>query len=439
MIRSPSLSPLKKTRVGRSICLAVAGLFALSIHAACGSPKPKAPPPVITANVSTRCPDMAKADELGAFDFAKEYVLSREAADKLKAAALAAMEIGNLAEKLDADFGIACAQIAHDLGNKGDWRNGNDACAAAIKAVQEAKAKLGPKAQSQLVVRSPVCLTDASLVTKCASICDSSVPAGKVRAECEQKAGRCDGNCDGSCELKGSTKCDGICQGTCEGPIKATCGGRCVGTCDGKRMGPKDGGCLGVCVGYCEKGAINGECKGQCTGSCRLAKPGICDGVCSGSCSVELAELKCAGDFRTPEVSTDCRARCDLAVINRTECSVPQVGFVITGAKDRETSDAMKTAVDKSFPALIKILHEVGEKGPKRVHTAQAVIESARTGFREMSRSGGPQTASASEAQLSKCFDEPFKKAAAAAQTVKTAIDQAIGVREEAAGSAEKK
>ena len=396
---------------------------------ACGGSKKKAEAPVVTATVSDRCPDLAKADELAAFDFASEYVLSRDAAEKLKAAALAAMEMETLSEKLDADFGIACAQIAHDLGDKGDWRSGNEACAAAIKAVQEARAKLGPKAQTQLVVRQPVCLTDAALVTKCASICDSSVPAGKVRAECEHKAGRCDGNCEGACEPKGGAKCDGVCSGTCEGPIKGTCGGRCRGTCDGKGV---NGPCLGVCVGTCERGAMSGECKGACTGSCKLAKPGICDGVCSGSCTVELADAKCAGEFKQPEVSTDCRARCDLAVINKTECSTPQVGYVVVGAKDRETSEAMKTAVDKSFPALLKILEEIGDNGPKRVLNAQAVIESARTGFKDMARSGGKGSAEASEAQLVKCFDEPFKKAAATATTVKTGIDQAIAVRDEA-------
>ncbi len=404
------------------------------IMVACGGSKKPPPTTVVTAKVSERCPDLSKADEVAAFDFSKEYVLSRDAGDKLKAAALAAMEIETLAEKLDAELGIACAQIAHDLNNKGDWRSGNDACAAAIKAVQEARAKLGSKATAQLVVRQPVCLVDPSLVTKCASICDSSVPAGKVRAECEQNAGRCDGNCDGSCEPKGSVKCEGICNGVCEGTIKGTCGGRCVGTCDGKRV---NGGCLGVCAGTCDKGAISGECKGQCTGSCKLAKAGICQGVCTGTCTVELSDSKCAGDFKPPEVSTDCRARCDLAVINKTECSTPQVGFVVTGTgpKERETGEAMKTAVDKSFPALLKILHEVGEKGPKRVLTAREVIESARTSFKDMAKSGGAASASSSEAQLLKCFDEPFKKAALTATVVKTGIDQAIGVRDEATGA----
>jgi hypothetical protein len=384
-----------------------------------------------TASVSTRCPDLAKADEVAAFDFAKEYQLSRDAADKLKAAALASVEVGLLADKLDAELGIACAQIAHDLGNKGDWRSGNEACGAAIKAVHDARAKLGGKATATLVVRVPVCSVDATLMTKCASICDSSVPAARVKAECDAKAGRCDGNCDGVCEAKTATKCDGTCSGSCDGAIKGTCGGRCKGTCDGRAV---SGPCAGVCAGTCEKGASAGECKGTCSGSCKMRAAGICDGVCAGTCTVELADAKCAGEFKTPDVSTDCRARCELAAINQTECSTPQVGMVIsgTGTKDRDTSDAMKMAVDKSFPALLKILFEVGDKGGKRVLNAQAVIEGTRKGIPDMALSGGKSTAPAAEAQLTKCFDDAFKKAESFAATVKTGLDQAQAVKEEA-------
>ena len=176
-----------------------------------------------------------------------------------------------------------------------------------------------------------------------------------------------------------------------------------------------------------------GECKGACTGSCKAKGPGICEGLCAGTCSVELSDAKCAGEFKTPDVSTDCRARCELAVINQTECSMPQVGIVVSGAtvRDRETAEQMKTAVDKSFPALLKILFEVSEKGVKRVLNAQAVIEGARTGFAEMARSGGKLSAPAAEAQLVKCFDEPFKKAVSYAGSVKTGLDQAQAVRDE--------
>lgn len=422
-------SVLGTQRGGLAVTLPAVALALGAVVAACGSAPP--PPPKAIPTVSTRCPDLAKADEVGAFDFATEYQLSRDAADKLKAAALASMEVNLLSDKLDAEFGIACSQIARDLGSKGDWRSGNEACAAAIKAVHDARAKLGSKATAMLVVRMPVCSVDASLMTKCASICDSSVPAERVKADCDAKAGRCDGNCDGICEAKTASKCEGTCSGNCDGPIKGTCGGRCRGTCDGRAV---SGPCAGVCAGTCEKGASTGECKGMCSGSCKMKAPGICDGTCSGTCTVELADAKCAGEFKTPDVSTDCRARCELAVINQTECSTPQVGMVISGAsaKEREVSETMVAAVDKSFPALLKILFEVGDKGGKRVLNAQAVIAGTRKGIPDMAMSGGKATAPAAEAQLTKCFDDAFKKAEAAAAVVKTGLDQAQAVKEEA-------
>lgn len=394
---------------------------------ACGGSKP---PPAEVRTVSTRCPDLTKLEEVGTFDYVREYQLSRDAADKLKAAALASVELGLLEEKLDADLGLPCAQIASSLGDKAQAKNASEACAAALKVVRDTRAKLGAKAALQLVVRAPVCQVDESLMTKCAAICDGSVPAAKVKAECEQKVGRCDGTCTGTCEAKEPQKCDGACSGTCEGQVRGACGGRCKGTCDGK---PVNGACAGACVGTCSGGAFVGDCKGTCLGSCRFAKGGICKELCSGTCSVDLSDAKCAGDFRSPEVSTGCRARCELAAMNKADCSTPQVGLVITGGASKPSEDALRVAVEKSYPALLEILYEVGDKGPTRVHDAGTILAAARAGFKEMALSGGKGTAAASEAQLGTCFDEPFKKATASAAALKTLLDQAQGLRDDVA------
>lgn len=404
-------------------CVIVAGSMS-----ACGPSKPPA-----TAT-DAKCPDLGKPEEASAFDFAREYQLSRDAADKLKAATLAAIEIAQLDSRLDADLGIACSQLAIDLGNKGDYRSGGEACAAAVKALRAARQKLGAKATPVLVATTPLCTADASMMTKCASICDSSVAADKVKAECAPRGGRCDASCEGTCETKSAMKCDGTCAGTCEGPIKGSCSGRCKGTCDGKSS---SGVCAGTCVGTCDRGVMSGECKGSCSGSCKTASPLACNGLCAGTCSAEMGDGKCAGEFKAPDVSTDCRARCDLAVMNQTECATPTVGLGFAGAMrhdEQKAADVLKAAVEKSFPALLKSLLEVGaENGEKRLLNAQAIIEGARTGIPELARSGGQTTAAASEADLRRCFDEPFKKAVATATSVKTEIDQAIGVRDEVA------
>jgi hypothetical protein len=108
------------------------------------------------------------------------------------------------------------------------------------------------------------------------------------------------------------------------------------------------------------------------------------------------------------------------------------VGFVVSGAKDRDRGEAMKVAVDKSFPALLKALHEVGETGANRVRNARASIEGTRAGFKDIARSGGALTAAAAEAQLIKCFDELFKKAETSAESVERGIEHALNIRGEA-------
>src|SRR4051812_16596465 len=82
----------------------------VGLLAACGGSNRQ--PVTSTGSISDKCPDLSKSDELAALDFAKEYNLSRDAADKLKAATRAAIEINTLADKLDAELGISCAQIA---------------------------------------------------------------------------------------------------------------------------------------------------------------------------------------------------------------------------------------------------------------------------------------------------------------------------------------
>ena len=83
-----ALASLQFGQSGKRMSVRRGGIVATSVlvvlSAACGSAKP--PPPKEIASISARCPDLAKADEVAAFDFAKEYQLSRDAADKLKAA-----------------------------------------------------------------------------------------------------------------------------------------------------------------------------------------------------------------------------------------------------------------------------------------------------------------------------------------------------------------
>jgi hypothetical protein len=394
---------------------------------ACGGSKP---PPATPKTVSTRCPDLTRAEEVGTFDYAREYQVSRQAADKLKAAALTFNELSLLEDKLDGELGLACSQVASALGDKSPAGSGAEACASARKSVKDVRAKLGAKATYSLVVHAPICQVDASLLTKCAAICDGSVPADKLKIVCDPRVGRCDGTCDGTCDGSEPQACDGACSGKCEGTVRGSCGGRCRGTCDGK---PAAGACAGTCVGTCSGGAFVGACNGQCTGACRYAKGSVCKELCAGTCSVDLADAKCAGGVEAPGVSADCRARCDLAAMTKAWCGTPQVGLVVTGGASKSSEEALRAAVEKSYPALLQILYEVGERGVERVQAADAVLARARAGFKEMARSADVTIGPATEAQLARCFDEPFAKASTSAASLKGLLAEAHALKDDVA------
>jgi len=136
-----------------------AGLSAPLI-ANCGAQMPAAPqvagapavPGAPNAGAAAGCPDMAKVDAIESFDFEKEFKLKAEVAAKIKAGAEAAAEMNALAGQIDSDLKGACGNLAHDLGGQGDYKDGQEACKAAVKAVSDAKAKLGAKAKIVLDV-----------------------------------------------------------------------------------------------------------------------------------------------------------------------------------------------------------------------------------------------------------------------------------------------
>lgn len=404
-------------RYGSRILSAGAVVFLL---VACRA-KPKAESPGLSD-----CPSLGSADEIAAYDFAGSFHLPAKSADELKAALLAASDVTKLSDRLDADFGISCAQIALDLDQKGDYRTGRDACDAAVRGVQVARSRLGTKITPHLVAPKPVCQTDVNALTKCANVCDSSASAKAAKAECSVEVGRCDGTCDGTCEIATPRACDGTCAGTCEGAGNGVCGGRCKGKCNGKRS---NGPCDGTCVGTCEAGPFEGTCKGKCAGTCEPKAPGTCENVCVGSCSVALSGAKCAGEFKAPEVSSACRARCELAALNQTECGKPRVGIVFSGkmnATEKENADRLTKAVDASFPSLFESLESVGgSRGTERVVAARDEIERVRANLQKKGAK-----AEADRVSAYSCFDDALKRAVDVAADVKLGIEQAEALRE---------
>ncbi|HSO39098.1 MAG TPA: hypothetical protein VLT33_41515, partial [Labilithrix sp.] len=381
-----------------------------------------------------KCPDLSKPETIMAFDFAGEFKLDAQAGAKLKAATAAAIDIKGFSDQIDADLRAGCGPIAKDLGTGGDFKDGKSACDAAIKGINDTKAKLGASAKLAMVMKPPRCSADLKAYGDCAGKCDASVSGGKAKVECEpgKLSGKCDANCEGSCDVQAGAKCDGSCSGTCDAQISGTCSGTCNGKCDGK---DSKAACSGKCEGKCDGGKIEGECKGKCGGECKLKASAKCEGTCSGKCSAEFKEPKCTGEVTPPKMSADCKAHCDASVSAKAECTPAQVGITITGATDVKAVENLKATLEKNLPLVLKVAIGMGERAGKVAGEVSAVVDGATATIASVSGKGGAGAALAA-GQLTACLGDTFKGAVSAAGSIKANVSVSASVSASASGSA---
>jgi hypothetical protein len=377
------------------------------------------------------CPvDMAKVDAIESFDFEKEFKLKADVAAKLKAGAAAAAEMKALSDKIDADLKVACGNLAHDLGGAGDYKDGQDACKAAIKSIGEVKAKMGASAKVALDVTEPHCGADLNVYADCAGHCDASIKGGKAEVKCEpgKLQGECSGKCQGECEANAGAVCSGECNGTCDADIKGACSGKCNGKCDGKVMDAKaNGQCGGTCEGKCD-GNVKADCKGKCGGGCKLSGQAECKGTCSGSCSVEMKAPKCAGKVEPPQMSAECKAKCDASVHAKVECTPPHIALRVTGAADAKAEAMFRAAIEKDLGAVLKVAIGTGKGAVELANNMEVVVN----GVMAAGQGAGDAVTGL---KLAACL-APVKGALDAVASVKANVNVSVNVQASASGSA---
>jgi hypothetical protein len=407
----------------------------LATPLACGALKNVPGANAIPGGAAMSCPDTSSAEAIAQYDFVGGFKLNTENAAKLKAGLQSAVQIKAFADKVDADLKVACGDLAKDLGAGSDFKSGQDACKAAAKAVGDMKAKLGAKATVTLDVKPPVCSASMNAMADCAGKCDANIKPGEAKVECEpgKLSGTCDAKCEGTCDMKAAAKCDGSCAGTCDAQMKGSCSGKCNGKCDGKDS--KGASCAGTCDGKCEGGSVQGECKGQCGGSCKMNASAKCDGTCTGKCSAEFKAPKCTGEVKPPEMSADCKAKCNMDVQAKAECTPAMVALRISGAADAKLAEQFKTTVEKHFPAILKVAIGIGENGIKVAGQVSDVVGSVEGSVKGMVQGSGAQAAMIG-GKLAACVAAPFKGAIDGAANLKANINVSVDVKASASGSA---
>jgi hypothetical protein len=375
------------------------------------------------------CPDVSSVEAMEKFDFVGGFKLQGEEAGKLKAGLGAAIELKSFAGSVDSDLKTGCGGLAKDLGATGDFATGEDACKAAVKAMGDVKAKMGASAKIAIDIKPPECRASMDAYADCAGHCDVNVKPGEAKVECEpgKLSGTCGAQCSGTCDFSASAKCDGTCAGTCDATMKGSCGGKCNGKCDGK---PANGvSCTGTCDGKCDA-HVEGTCSGSCGGSCKMKAGGSCKGTCSGSCTTTMEAPKCTGEMKPPQMSADCKAKCDARVQAKAECSPASVGIRIEGAADAKAAETYKAALEKNLPLVLKVAIGVGERGVKMAGNVAVVVDGAKAGV-EASAKASPL----SGGKLVGCVAAPFKGAIDAAASLKASVSVSVDVKASASAS----
>jgi hypothetical protein len=373
---------------------------------------------------------LASAEAVAKLDFAHEFKLKAEVSHKLKMGVEAAVELKAFADRIDADLKVGCGGLAKDLGDNGTYEDGQAACRAAIKAMDEARAKMGASAHVALEASPPHCEASMDAMADCAAKCDATVKPGSAKVECEpgKLSGSCSGECSGSCDMSAAGSCEGTCEGSCEANFKGDCGGECVGKCDGK---DSKGACAGTCEGRCESHA-KGQCKGKCGGRCELKAKAHCNGTCTGSCSVEMKAPKCTGEVTPPKMSAECKAHCDAKMEAKVECKPANVVVRIKGAADAKAAAAYRVALEKNLPIIFKIAVGMGERAEKAAANVQAVVSGLQGSVEAIGKSSGDAL---SGGRLVACIAAPFKGAIDAAANVRASVKVSVDVKASASAS----
>lgn len=376
------------------------------------------------ADRNANCPGLGTLDGLAKIDLAKEFTLDAASAAKIKIGLETAAEIVGVGTQIDEDLKAACISITRDLGAKAEYESTAAACKAATKALESVRAHLGPDMLITVAVRPPSCSQSMDAMAECLTGCDPALEGAPADMQCEgaDVAGACDGKCAGTCDMAAGGKCDGRCEGGCAGSFVGTCKGKCTGKCAGTSV--RGAECAEQCGGKCE-GEATGQCKGVCRGDCTFKAPAGCAGQCTGKCSVAFKAPLCAGDIVTPNVSANCRTRCDVQGSTLIACSAATVAITVDGAADSDAAASYQAALESSLPTLIDIAQGMGERFARASAGAQKALKDLRRRVK----------ATKKPARLAACVAGPLQKAVLAAAAIQANVKVSAAVSESASAS----
>lgn len=355
----------------------------------------------------------AEATCVDGLDVAKDagFDLAAEAAARLRATLIATVQLDEYSRKLDTDLASHCKNLARELGTGElpEVEGPEENCRLASERIRKVRQDSG----TTLVVdlKPPTCTARPGDFQSCARDCDPNLqPDLQIACSLDTESGRCESKCTGQCIETQSEDCGAQCRGSCQGRCMdgffGTCGGKCIGDCDGKTT---NGKCEGTCDGKCTSdanGVCESKCQGKCVGAClRDVKSGPCEGTCAGSCKEPLSDVRCGQVAPPPEMSPECRARCDADLSQRVMCVAGEAAVTVFSAAEREKAERLRASLARTFS---QVLHLEYGATPLLQHAAAGLDPS----YASLREAGAPERTRES---LASCLDAAQAKHEAAA------------------------
>jgi hypothetical protein len=372
------------------------------------------------------CPDFSDRNALTNADWSGDFSISSDEAKTLTGALVAALSVQTLSAKLEGEVKAACAGIVRDLGSRGDMEGVEGACAAAVRAINDARTNLGRKARVSVAYVAPHCALPADAITTCLRRCQEETEGGTspsaTRLDCPASAssGVCNAKCTGSCDVAEGMVCEGRCRGGCDWGFRGICEGTCLGTCNGRKS---HGICTGRCVGQCDGVVRKGTCRGRCLGPCDLSRSHDCPGVCLGQCSTAFRALQCETVPKDTNSNTACGSSCEIDLAGAAKCTPARITITIDHTPHRARAKRLETAFERHLPTILKIAVGMKAQATAAAHAAQSALQ-ANEDLMSSAASRGPQGAA-----LSTCASSPLRGGLTAIGSLNISVRVAIEVK----------
>jgi hypothetical protein len=137
---------------------------------------------------------------------------------------------------------------------------------------------------------------------------------------------------------------------------------------------------------------------------------------------------KCTGHVDPPQMSAECKAKCDAKVQAHAECTPAHVAIRIVGAADAQLAAKFQATLEKHLPAVLKVAIGTGKHVEELAGNMKVVLEGVEAGVKG---AGDAMTVG----RLTACIGGPFKGAADAAASVQANVKVSVSVQASATAS----